>query len=93
MHRRTLTEISGLILMVLKDGPQRKAWIKQRLKVDNRTLNRCLDTLAKYGMITISDKHIEVTEKGLYFANIYKEFIQLLDKNSSKIGSKKKQGA
>lgn len=84
MQRRTLTEISGLILMLLKDGPQRKAWIKQRLKVDNRTLNRCLDTLAKYGLIVISDRHIEITEKGLYFANIYKEFIQLLDRNGNR---------
>ncbi len=84
MPKRTLTEISGLILLHLKDGPQKKTWIMRNLKVDNRTLNRCLDTLAKYGLITISDKQIEITEKGLNFVNIYKEFIQLLDRNSNK---------
>ncbi|MFN4336928.1 MAG: winged helix-turn-helix domain-containing protein [Candidatus Nitrosocaldus sp.] len=84
MPKRTLTEISGLILIHLKDGPKRKAWIKQKLKVDGRTLNRCLDTLAKHGLIDISDGHIEITEKGLYFVSIYKEFIQLLDRNSNK---------
>jgi len=78
VYRRTSTEISGLILMLLKDGPQTKTLIRHRLKVDNRTLNRYLDILARQGLITISDKHIGITEKGLYFAEIYKEFIQLL---------------
>lgn len=80
MHRRTSTEISGLILILLKDGAQKKSSIQKRLNVDSRTLNRYLDILAKRGLITISDKHIAITEKGIYFTNIYKEFIHLLDK-------------
>ncbi|MEO9365528.1 MULTISPECIES: winged helix-turn-helix domain-containing protein [Candidatus Nitrosocaldus] len=88
VYRRTSTEISGLILMLLKDGAQKKSSIQKRLNVDNRTLNRYLDILAKQGLITISDKHIEITEKGVYFTEIYKELIRLLDKN--RISSRKR---
>ncbi|MCS6767407.1 MAG: winged helix-turn-helix domain-containing protein [Candidatus Nitrosocaldus sp.] len=91
MQRRTSTEISGLILLLLKDGPQKKTWIKKRLKIDNRTLTRCLDTLAKHRLLTISDEYIEITAKGLRFTEIYKEFIQLLDKTDDGTGMRRRK--
>lgn len=83
--RRTFTEISGLVLMLLQEGPQMRRLIRQRLGIDSRTLNRCLDTLAKYGLVSVSDKYIEITEKGLHFVDIYREFIQLLEQNNNNI--------
>jgi predicted transcriptional regulator len=69
----------GLVLMLLRNGYTNKASIRQVLGIDTRTLNRALFTLNSNGLIMVEDdKYIRITDKGIYFSNLYKELMELL---------------
>ncbi len=77
--KRSQNEIMGLVLILLRNGYTNKASIRQALGIDARTLNRALFTLKSNGLIMVEDdKYIRITDKGIYFSNIYKELMELL---------------
>jgi len=76
-RKRSQNEIMGLVLMLLRNGYTNKA--RQVLGIDARTLNRALFTLNSNGLIMVEDdKYIRITDKGIYFSNLYKELMGLL---------------
>jgi predicted transcriptional regulator len=78
-RKRSQNEIMGLVLMLLRNGYTNKASIRQVLDIDVRTLNRALFTLKSNGLIMVEDdKYIRITDKGIYFSNLYKELMGLL---------------
>jgi predicted transcriptional regulator len=78
-RKRSQNEIMGLVLMLLRNGYTNKASIRQVLGIDARTLNRALFTLNSNGLIMVEDdNYIRITDKGIYFSNLYKELMGLL---------------
>jgi predicted transcriptional regulator len=78
-RKRSQNEIMGLVLMLLRNGYTSKASIRQVLGIDARTLNRALFTLNSNGLIIVEDdNYIRITDKGIYFSNLYKELMGLL---------------
>jgi predicted transcriptional regulator len=78
-RKRSQNEIMGLVLMLLRNGYTNKASIRQVLGIDARTLNRALFTLNSNGLIIVEDdNYIRITDKGIYFSNLYKELMGLL---------------
>jgi len=76
-RKRSQNEIMGLVLMLLRNGYTNKA--RQVLGIDARTLNRALFTLNSNGLIIVEDdNYIRITDKGIYFSNLYKELMGLL---------------
>ncbi len=85
VKRRSKNEIIGSILILLSNGYKSRSDIRHALGINSRRLDSILFLLISNGLVISSNDNIIITDKGLYFLNLYKELMALLGIDYSKV--------